>query len=280
MNKIEKKKKGKGVWIRRIILIVAICVFLVSGIQLGKIIWQQHQNAKEVDSLYELVDYNKKTDLNSFNIDFDKLRKINPEIVGWIVVKDTSISLPVVQGKDNTTYLHKTFKGYDNYNGAIFMDASADSTFNRPFENIFIYGHNVKDGDIRMFAELEKYCDKKTGKKFFEKHPYVYYYTPHGNYKLKVFSAYAGDGNLQGQRQFNDAQSYEAYIKQVEAKSRYKTGVKMDANDKMMTLYTCSYEDNNPFVTGYDDKKRYYIHCKLIKALNSEMPKNINTDIQ
>lgn len=53
-------------------------------------------------------------------VDFDALRKINPDVVGWIYIPDTEINYPIVQAKDNSTYLHRTFRGKDSYVGAIF----------------------------------------------------------------------------------------------------------------------------------------------------------------
>ena len=40
-----------------------------------------------------------------------KLKKEYKNIVGWIEIKDTHISYPVVQGKDNEFYLTHDYKG-------------------------------------------------------------------------------------------------------------------------------------------------------------------------
>ena len=44
-------------------------------------------------------------------IDFERLRKINPDTIGWVYAKGTNIDYPVVLGKDNDYYLHTTFEG-------------------------------------------------------------------------------------------------------------------------------------------------------------------------
>ena len=40
-------------------------------------------------------------------IDFDALKKINPDVVSWITIPGTNIDYPLLQGKDNNQYLHK-----------------------------------------------------------------------------------------------------------------------------------------------------------------------------
>ena len=44
-------------------------------------------------------------------IDWEKLKKINPDIVGWIKVPGTRIDYPVLQGSRWNEYLHKDYKG-------------------------------------------------------------------------------------------------------------------------------------------------------------------------
>ena len=39
-------------------------------------------------------------------IDFDALKKINPDVVSWITIPGTNIDYPLLQGKDNNQYLH------------------------------------------------------------------------------------------------------------------------------------------------------------------------------
>ena len=55
-------------------------------------------------------------------IDFDVLKKINPDVVSWITIPGTNIDYPVLQGKDNNQYLHKDMEGKDSSAGAIFLD--------------------------------------------------------------------------------------------------------------------------------------------------------------
>ena len=274
-RKNKEKKQRKPVSktrkiIEGIILVVAVCVFIYAASNLFTI-W--NANSKEIAEIErireEMAVPTAEEELDNWSPDFAKLQETNPDVVGWIVVLDTEISYPVVKGSDNEYYLDHTFEKKSNYAGAIFMDYRNKGDLSDL--NTFIYGHNVHHGT--MFAELANYMEQD----FFEKHPYVYYYTPTGNYKLQVFSAYVDKGDaLSYQNGVNvaDADAYQSYIDYVKGLSRYDSGVELTVSDHMITLYTCSYENgenpSNTDVEYIDD--RYYIHCKVIEALSGEMP--------
>lgn len=266
MSEEIKKKKRKRTKFDYIILVVAIGVFCFSAFKLGEIFWANHEEKEETNEMRGLAQVpTVEADLEVFSVNFAELQKINPDIVGWIVVKDTDISYPIVQGSDNDYYLNHTYKKSENYAGSIFMDYRASRDFSD--QNTFIYGHNLYHGT--MFAELQNYMKKD----FFNAHPFVYLYTPHGNYKLQVFSAYTAlDTSDSYQMQFNGEQGFANYINLVTSKSRYATDIVMTPSDKMVTLYTCSYEDGrNPENTEaeYIDD-RYFIHTKVVARLDEE----------
>lgn len=82
-------------------------------------------------------------------------------MVAWIRFDEPAvINYPVVQGSDNSEYLSKTFKGYDNTVGTIFVNAYNHADFND--RNTIIYGHYMYNGT--MFNELEQYHEKVSGK--------------------------------------------------------------------------------------------------------------------
>ncbi len=259
-RKKEYSKKRKVV--DSIILVVAVCVFCYAAYQLFLIYKANFDEKQETDKIREIVKV-PDTKLDEFRVDFDELKKINENVVGWIVVEDTEISYPIVQGSDNVYYLDHTFEKKSNYAGSIFMDYTAAKDFSDL--NTFIYGHNVYHGT--MFAELSNYMEKD----FFEKHPYIYLYTPEGNYKLQVFSAYIDKDTSNSYRMdYVDENDYLNYLNLVKSKSKYDTQIEVGPQDRTITLYTCSYESgDNPTNTDpelIDD--RYYVHAKLIKDLD------------
>lgn len=133
------RRKKKGGIISTVILIVAICVFAFSAFQLYKIFNGYHKGESEYDDLVKLAVTEDKgeqengtddQDGSRFSVDFDALRQINPDVVAWIRFDEPAvINYPVVQGSDNSEYLSKTFKGYDNTVGTIFVNAYNHADF-------------------------------------------------------------------------------------------------------------------------------------------------------
>src|SRR5699024_10695797 len=84
------------------------------------------------------------------------------------------------QGEDNDYYLHRTFRGQENFAGSIFVDASNAADFSDP--NTIIYGHNMKNGSmfgtLRRLYDQEKYKDSK----------YLWICTPEGKFRYEIFS--------------------------------------------------------------------------------------------
>ena len=132
------------------------------------------------------------------------------------------------------------------------MDYQANGEFKD--NNTFIFGHNVKHGT--MFAELENFKDAG----FYTSHPYVYLFTPDGNYRCEVISMYSTkDGSPSYTTYSGDEQSYLAYIDMIKGLAENKRDVEMNASDRMITLSTCSYE-----VNGEASDARYLLHAKMV----------------
>jgi len=248
--------------IEKIILIIAMLVFCYSGYNLFLIFSDNAEEIIEIDDIRNNIEVPKDSadaeELEKWKPDFNYLLGINSDIVGYIIVDDTHISYPIVKGSDNDYYLDHTIYKKENYAGSIFMDYSASSDFSD--RNTFVYGHNVYHGT--MFAELANYVNKD----FFDAHPYVHLYTPNCNYKMQVFSAYVAHATSDSyQMSFINEEDYKNYLDLIVSKSRYNSGVNVGVNDRIVTLYTCSYETENPDENDGYIEERYFIHCKLIK---------------
>ena len=75
------------------------------------------------------------TSLADFTVDWDALKAINPDTVGWIYIPGTVVNYPIVQAADDEKYLTHDFKGSEGWIatfGAIFLAAENSSDFSDP----------------------------------------------------------------------------------------------------------------------------------------------------
>lgn len=237
-----------------ILLFIFLGTFIFSAFMILKNIKEEKQSENIKEELIDLADIPEEPEKEpGFKIDFEELKKINDDIVGWIVIEDTQVNYPIVQGKNNSYYLNHSYdKNWSAY-GSIFMDAESSNDFSD--YNTFIYGHHTKNGS--MFGEIYKYMDIN----FYNQHPSFYLYTPTANYKVEVFSAYIADTESDSyKQQFSNIESYKDYLKLIRSKSKYDTQVVVNYDeDKIITLYSCSHEYNR------NKNDRYYIHGILNK---------------
>ncbi|MEG0329525.1 MAG: class B sortase [Longicatena sp.] len=248
----EKNKKTKKNIIYNVLMLIALAVFLFSAYKLGVIFYQNYMENKGTEKIQEIAKVPANPEKEAFSIDWKKLQETNPEIMGWILLPDTDISYPIVQGKDNDYYLTHTFEKKENYAGAIFLDMDAKADFS--LQNTFIYGHNVKHGT--MFAQLENFKEQA----FFDKHQYLYIFTPTINYRSEVLGFYSTTSDSQAyMSSFSNADAFNQYIQKAQSNSMYPSIAKATSEDHLITLSTCSYERN-----GQPSDLRYVLHAKLV----------------
>ena len=251
----RKKKKSTGMIVTNVILVIALVVFVVSAFQLGKIGKGYLSGRSEYDKVRKLAvteDNKASTDegadennTDGFSVDFSKLLEINEDTIGWIRFpqEPSQINYPVVQGKDNSEYLKKTFSSNENTLGAIFMDVNNNKDFSD--RNTVIYGHRMRDGS--MFRHLQDYEDKS----FWEKNPYFYIYTVDGRVlKYHIFSVgQVLDTSDSYQIGFESDEAYQSFLDMAKKNALYDTGVEVTTENTVVTLSTCtSASDNHRFV--------------------------------
>lgn len=189
-------------------------------------------------------------------IDFEKLKKINKDIVAWIRIKDTNIDYPVLRAKkdDVSYYLHRDYKGDYLFAGSIYMEYCNQPDFSD--RDTILYGHNMQTGT--MFADLHKFESKS----FFNKHKYMYIYTPDSIKKYEIYSAYEYDDRHidNSFEHFRKNSMFKEYINYSlnptsAIVSNVRKGSKVTISDKLVTLSTCT--NNRP-------QNRYLVQGVLI----------------
>lgn len=199
-----------------------------------------------LSALYEMFKFNA-AGLNTVKyLDFDELRKTNPDIVGWIRIYDTHIDHPVVHGKDNFEYLDKDFYGNFYAGGTIFQDYKNKKDFSDPYN--IIHGHHMAGG--AMFGDLGKFNKPK----FFDEHKEGELLTPKYDYDLKIIgvaTVNAYNGKVYNVKVKTTDVPYNTLMNAATFKRTYiKIG---DA--QLLTLTTCSGEMND---------NRTVVFCKMI----------------
>lgn len=175
-------------------------------------------------------------------VDFDALRDINDDVVGWISLEDTHINYPIVRGENNDYYLNRLFDRTGNGAGSIFMDYRNSGDFTDP--NNVIYGHRMNNGT--MFADLANYSNRE----FFDNHPYLLIVTPEAKYKVEVFSAYIADTTMPSwDLSFDGDDVFLNWLGSMKTRSYFERDMEFTAEDRVVTLSTCTYEfDNARFI--------------------------------
>lgn len=209
-------------------------------------------------AFYETQDSAALTELQSLSraahsesgIDFAELTKRNAQIAGWLELDGSALDCPVVQGIDNNYYLSHSAEGDMNRCGTLFIDSGCDGVEGR---NTVVYGRNMSNGTL--FGELMDYQSQD----YYDGHRTIDYYTPEGRYQLKVFAAFTG-GDRYGtvtKLDFKDDGEFTAFAASCAEKSVIKTGVEVEAGDKLMTLVTG---------TNRDAAERFVVMCAIRPA--------------
>lgn len=221
--------------------------------QITEVIEDDNNNIEIIEQKEEIANENPywdfiKTPLISVN--FDELKKQNPDTVGWIKVDNTNINYPVVKCSNNEFYLNHAFDETWNDAGWIFMDYRNNAVdFDK---NTIIYGHSRYD--MSMFGTLRNVVKKSW---FDNKDNHlIKLSTPTENTMWQVFSTYkikAEDYYLQ--TDFLTDNEYQIWLNEMINRSQFEYGLSVSTSDKVLTLSSC-----------FDTKgTRVVLHAKLIK---------------
>ena len=177
--------------------------------------------------------------------EFQELWLLNPDFAGWITVEGTHIDYPVVQSPVNKAdyYLKRDFHGKRTSRGCIYAREQCDLLL--PSDNITIYGHRMNDGT--MFGDLGKYKRQS----FWEDHRYVRFDTlwARNTYEIiAVFQTQAAGEDFFSYHTFVDAEDaaeFDAFWNRCKELALYDTGLDAQFGDKLITLSTCDYHEDN-----------------------------------
>ena len=251
----EQKKKKKSDVLLTIALIAAIAVFCYAAFNLYHIYTEYKKGTDEYNQIEEMAVTERDADSAEvagpnaqlkppIEVDFDKLKSVNEDVVGWIYVDALpDISYPIVKGKDNQTYLHQTYEKNYNFAGTIFVDYENSGDFSDC--NTLVYGHNMKNGS--MFGHLKKFREDD---KLYKQDKYFWILTPERNYRYEIITAYTTGVNSDTYTLFKGpGEEFEKYLETIKGYSEIQTDdTDLTIKDKIVTLSTCTGNESTRFV--------------------------------
>lgn len=248
----KHKAKGTNSKFKRTLLILLLLLCICSIILFIKIKASEHidnEKQKGISQVIDTIDIPKEDITpvqNERMLQVAELKKTNSDIIGWLEITGTNISYPVLQGQDNEYYLNHSYTKEQVKGGSIFLDK--DYNFNKPSENLLIYGHRNTKG--LMFEDLINYKNQD----YYKQHPTIRFTTTKEDNEYEIISAfnsrvyYQDETNVFRYYYFVNADSisdYNDYINNVKQASLYDTGKTAIYGDQLLTLSTCDYSQKN-----------------------------------
>lgn len=232
------------------IIKISIAILLI-GIMLisSYFIYKDFKEDKEQENIFEelenIVTTNEteEKEQKEDNINLNELYKINNDIVGWLKIENTNMNYPVMQTKDRPDYyLRKNF--YKEYSvfGTPYIDENCDIENGN---NLIIYGHHINGN--KMFGELENYKNEE----YYNKHKFIKFYTLNEKAEYEIISVFKttvyNDKGFKYYQYYNleDEREFETFINKCKELSLYDTQKIAKYGDKLLTLSTCEYSQNN-----------------------------------
>jgi len=181
--------------------------------------------------------------------EFESLLNRNKDVIGRISIEGTKIDYPVLYDGAHY-YLNHDIDHNKVTAGSIYLDPSNNPE--RDDLHYLIHGHNMKNGT--MFKDIVKYKNES----FFYKNRLIRFDTLYDDMVWEVFSVYVLDAAKE--TIFTDYMGSETlyllFLEKYAEKSMYAVeGIEFTADDRILTLSTCSYETPN---------SRTIVHARLI----------------
>lgn len=180
------------------------------------------------------------------SIKFASIYAVNQDAVGALSIPEKSLWVPLLQSKNEPNYyLWKDMYGEYNRYGNPYVDYRADMSKNGLSKNTIIYGHNTHDklgfNVLTTYMTVEGYNEA----------PVVTLETLYEKTKWKIFGVIlTNSGSAQDRghlfnyliTDFSSEDDFMTMIDGIYERSMINTGVDVNKEDKIISLYTC-YQD-------------------------------------
>lgn len=174
------------------------------------------------------------------------LRELSGDAVGWLTIDGTSIDYPVMQGRNNFTYVNTNPYGEFSLSGSIFLDSRNSADFSDGFS--LVYGHHMEYG--AMFGALDAFYSAD----YLDAHQTGVLMTNAGtHYRLSVFACCKAEAS--GALIFNPTETGRAdLLRYLEQNAAVFAPHSYDPDCPILALSTCQ---------GADSLERLVVFCSL-----------------
>lgn len=229
----------------RILNLMSVVFIIICLIYIGRWGWDNYTSINSAKELKEYVSVQntvgiENEELKEYKIDFEKLRKENPDTVGWLKVNNTNIDYPIVSAKNNSYYLNHDFNKKKNKTGWLWINCL--NKLDGEDKNIVIYGHNMHTG--AMFGTLKNILKPEWYNN--KENEHITFTTESETQIYKVFSIYQIEAeNYYIKNDFNTKKAFEEFVDTLKQRSVKKYDIDIESKDfKIMTLSTCADDSN------------------------------------
>lgn len=172
-----------------------------------------------------------------YTVDLEGVEAMNSDVIGWFVHETEEISYPILFSGDNTTYLRTGIDMKHATAGSIFMEGVNSPNFQD--SHTIIYGHNMRN--LSMFGKLKYYHEDG----YYEENQYFQIHTQDTIYRYQIFAyeVVEADSFIYSVP-YAPGQQFANFLDKIYRKSEKDTGVVATDADKIITLSTCSSNDN------------------------------------
>lgn len=179
-------------------------------------------------------------------VDWEALKAVNDDVVGWVYIPGTVVNYPVYQADDNSYYLHTTAEGEYSVGGQIFLDYANTAPGLVDYQSV-IYGHHLRNG-----AMFEVIADM-TNQEMFDSVVTVWYVTEDATYELVPLLTYEIDeedtdaGETVRTFTFDSVEDYQSYLLEllaISSSSAENAEELIATGANVLSLCTCTYDSD------------------------------------
>lgn len=294
-RKKKRRERTAGDYIRGVIFIVALAVFLFSGYQLFQIYREYKTGTDEYDQIRQSV-FQVKTETEENRTAEDTepasgedtageqtdsvqvIQKAGPILINGIELGTLlgtkyqcdfnqllAINSEVVGWIriEDTNIDYPMVQAEDNEK---YLRLTLDGQWNNAgtifvdfrVEQPFVSENTIIHGHNQRNKAMFHDLTLYLDREFWESHPYVSILTPEKNYLYQIYSCYQSPNVSKTYNcQFSSQEQYQEYLDYSVSQSLYDTGVSVSSSDRIITLSTC----NNDW-----EDTRMVVHAKLISG--------------